>query len=255
MLRVAFHALSLLDSWLSPLLPLPARICCWGLFAGVAAIGLYSLSSNQPAIAGLKSESRKLRRRMLDPALETQAEYLKLATMNLRVAFRLASKVLGPATLSALPVLVLALWLHAYHGYSTFAEGVGIPLDTRPAVAELGAEPGERLQQAGEDGLLLLPPAEPGMEVSISVGNRTVYVGDPFHPPAPRIGWKRWWSLIVPAPAGYLVPAAPIEELRLQFPRKRVVGRLPASLAGWELPFFLCVAAVALTLKLLFKIR
>lgn len=113
MSSAVFSLINGVDEVFASFLPLVWRISLWGLFAGFAAMAIYAFASNQKAISDLKKENKELRSRML--SVESRSEYTALAGKNLKASVRLLGRVIVPALLSALPVLVIAGWLDAYH--------------------------------------------------------------------------------------------------------------------------------------------
>ena len=123
-----FSLINAIDLAFAPFLPLALRISFWGLLAGVAAMAVYALTSNQRSISILKKEIKEHRRHLLDPSVDSRSEYTALAGKNLKASMALLGKVIVPAALSALPVLLVAWWMDAYHAH-TIPEGLfrGLP--------------------------------------------------------------------------------------------------------------------------------
>jgi hypothetical protein len=114
MLASLFSYLTLLDNWMAGALAELPRVCAWGFGAGILGIALYAAASNQAEIGRLKAEARACRRRLLDPRLADE-DFSRLTKLNLKVSLRLLAKVIGPALLSALPIIVVALWMNMHH--------------------------------------------------------------------------------------------------------------------------------------------
>lgn len=118
--------LNLVDHWLAGMFSELPRVCLWGFCAGILGLFLYAAASNQTEIGKLKREARTCRRRLLDPTLG-DADFLRLTKLNLKVSLRLLAWVTGPALLSALPILMVALWMN------TFYSNPGILMENLPA--------------------------------------------------------------------------------------------------------------------------
>ena len=247
MINWAFPLLNAVDGWLAGWLPLLARLCLWGALSGAAAMGLYALMSDQAALSRRKAEIRDVRRQMMRGDGE-QAEVMRLARRNLALSFGLLGRVFGPAMLSGVPVIVIVLWLSAYH---SLAPADPVRVDLVPPA----------------DGVTLLAPDGPAPGTSESA---TVAAGAPLRvldadglvwesrPDAPPVGvvHKRvWWNALIGNEAGYLRPDAAIDEIRFAFPRKQVLSGLPAWMSAWEFPYFLSLIAAAVALKLAFRIQ
>lgn len=118
-----FAPLDWFDGLLS-FLPLVLRVCMWGALAGGITMAVYMATSPQVLIYCLKQRTADLRRRMMDPDLESAA-FWSLSAENLRVSLALLGRVTGPALLSALPVLLLAAWIDAVCGSAVLLGGFG----------------------------------------------------------------------------------------------------------------------------------
>jgi hypothetical protein len=114
--------LNLVDHWLAGMFSEFPRVCIWGFCAGILGLFLYAAASNQAEIGKLKREARACRSRLLDPALG-DADFLRLTKLNLKVSLRLLARVMGPALLSALPILMVAFWMNAFYSNPGTIEG------------------------------------------------------------------------------------------------------------------------------------
>ena len=201
-------------------------------------MGIYTVASNQAAISTLKTETRDLRRQMLDPLLEDRSEFAELGKKNLKVSLTLLGKVIFPAFLSALPVLLMVVWLDTFHGYALPGDHKAVSLTVVPAESDIKIFPSELVRHKAGGGISILHQTRPN-EISIYADEKLGYVGNPFAPPVPVIAKEKWWNLLLAEEAGYLTPDAPIQEIRLDFPKKHVLERMPGWAAGRELPFFI----------------
>lgn len=122
--------LSLVDNWLAGHFCELSRTCIWGFSAGVMGLFIYAAASNQAAIGELKREARRCRRKLLDPTLD-DAEFARLARLNLKVSLLLLARVTGPALLSALPILIIAIWMNTT--YPVLNESGGMLAEFIPA--------------------------------------------------------------------------------------------------------------------------
>lgn len=254
MLSALFPTINAIDLLLSSFLPLVLRISMWGALAGGAATAVYVITSNQASIANLKKRSREIRRQMKDPALESRSEFMELAKKNLKASMLLLGKVIGPALLSMLPVLLLVFWLDAYHGHLLPEEHEAVQISTVPANPNLDISPPE-LISSGTEGISILLPRSKAQSISILVDGVIVYSGKPFTVPVPVITKKKWWNILFSSPIGYLSPDAPIDAIRINLPRKHVIDGLPAWAAGWEVSFFISLVVAVVALRFAFKIQ
>jgi hypothetical protein len=255
MSSVVFSLINCVDLVLASFLPLVLRVSFWGLLAGIAAMVIYAVASNQESISSLKREIKEHRKRMLDSSVEAYSEYAALAGKNLKASIALLGKVIGPALLSALPVLVIAGWLDAYHAY-TLPEGTKtVALTFVPALSETVEISPPELVRIERGVLMIAPPEVHPVTVSFSANGKALYSGDPFIVPTPVIAKKGWLNLILPTGAGYVHPGSPVEEIHLDLPRKHLFKGLPSWASGWEFPYFFSVLVAALAIKLIFKIH
>lgn len=238
--------------WITSLLPLSVAISAWGVIAGITAMGIYAITSNQAAISELKVETRNLRRKMMNPSLDDYTEFIALAKKNLKVSLTFLGKVIGPALLSAIPILLIVVWLGIYHSYALPEDQKTVSVTVFPVDPNIQIAPTE-LVYMNSDGNSVRP-RHLG-KVLLRSNERIVYSGNPFEPPVPVIAKRKWWNLFLKSEAGYLIPGAPFREIHLDFQRKLVLEGVPAWVAGWELIFFLSLTVTALAVKCIFRIH
>lgn len=252
-LNTLFPVLGGIDDLIAIILPLLIRISIWGGIAGALAMGIYSLTSNQTVISHLKSESRRLRKQMLEPDLEHKV-FLKLMRRNLKVSFALLGRVIGPGLMSALPVLFIAVWLQIFFSYALPETGDKIVVTMSPNYSGLSITTQAGIFQKEQDTLWIVPSSY-SEQIEVRINGDPIYTGNPFTPPTSSIGKRKWWHVLVSSETGYLADEAPIEELLLALPRKRVLPGVPLWASGWEGPFFLWVLLSSLSIKLIFHIE
>jgi len=216
---------------------------------------IYGLASNQESISSLTKEINEHRRKMLYSSVQTYSEYAVLARKNLKVSVARLGKVIGPALLSALPVLVIAGWLEAYHGYALPEGSKMVALTFFPPISGSVKISPPELVRSERGVLMIASPVVHPITFSFSANGKDVYSGDPFLAPTPVIEKKGWLNLILPTGAGYIYPGSPIDEIRFDLPRKLFFKGFPLWLSGWEFPYFFSVLVATLTTKLLFKIH
>ena len=235
-------------------MPLVGRIAIWGTVAGILAMAIYRLASDQAAIRALKEETRILRRKMLDPSLETRKEFAILARQNLRASLGLLRKVLLPAFLSVLPVALIMLWLNTYHGYAIPKDASLLPVTIVPAGTNVDIYPAGLVQESAQ-GILVIPPKDRSEEISFFADGQIIYSGALFSAPVPVISKKKWWNLVLGNRAGYITSSSSIEEIHFAFPRNRLFEGFPSWVAGWELTFFLSAMFSGLVVKYFYGIH
>ncbi len=254
MLNIVFQLFTAIDLWIALFLPLYGRLLLWGAVAGVAAMGIYAAVSNQSAIAALKTKTKNLRRQMLDPSLEKGSEFAALAKANLKTSLLYLGKVIGPALLSTLPVLLLAVWLDTYHGYELAEDREEVFVSIVPSHLDFDIIPAE-IVRLKEMGVVNIEPVERGDAITVRTGGETIYSGPLLENPVPVIKKKNWWNLLLASQAGYIVSTSAIEGIHVNLARKKVLGRFPDWAAGWEGAFFMSVLITTLAFKAVFKIH
>lgn len=251
MIRELFTALNMVDRWLAGLLPFAVRLSIWGVLAGSLSITIYAKISPQASIAKLKKMTWSLQRKMLCIDLEF-VDFMRLSKENLKTSLRLFATVLGPALVSALPVIFLAIWIHTCLAY----EAPPTPNDLVVTAADgnvdlrLVRHTNDISHDEIHDHDIASPEA-----IVVMADNKVIYSGNPLSPPIPVIHKKRWWSVLLDSPAGYVVEDAPVDSIRLNLSKKQVVKWMPNWATGWEFPFFVFVLLAALGIKLIFRIE
>jgi hypothetical protein len=252
MVNALFPALTVVDGLFASFMPALLRVLIWGGIAGALAMLVYKLASNQIVIARLKTETRNLRRRMLDPDLE-QAEFARLMRMNLKTSFSLLGRTLLPGMLSTVPVLLIAAWLSAYYGYGVPPNDQPVRLHVEPPVTVVIQPANGVAERDGDDWIIASSPANETLTV-VAAG-ATAYAGNPFAPPVPEIAKRQWWNALLASEAGYLTPDAAIDLIVIDLPRRLLIADLPDWLAGWEALYFLGILVVAIALKFALRIE
>jgi hypothetical protein len=251
MFNGVLQLLNLCDGWLAMFLPDVLRVGLWGGLSGVAALGLYTVVSNQDRIAALKGETRRLRTQMRDATL-TYGAMLQLNQQNLTVSLRLLGHTLLPGTLSAVPPMVCMMWISLCHTYTLPPAGQPIRVTLVPELTSAVIEPSHMRTDAGNGKREIILAA--GQPLRIVNQGKTVYEGRIAAPPLGQVHKKHWWNALVANEAGYIYADAPIDEILFDLPRKRFVAEGPLWLATWEFPFFLGLTVATVTMKLACKI-
>lgn len=226
-----------IDDGLAQALPPWARLLVWAAIGAVLSMEVYRLLSPQKRIAGLRQQVRDAQRRMA----EFDGEFAE-AWPHIRRTLGLALRRVGlvvPATLiSALPLLVIIVWLDGRYGGTYPPPGVSIDVNV----------PGDRWQgrwiAAAEGG--------PQVEILEADGSRVAMVPVPH--PVTVIHKRHWWNLLIANPAGYVPDHLPFERIKLAMPQQRFLPVGPEWMRGWEAPYFLALILFALSYKLVRRI-
>ena len=253
MIRELFPALNMVDRWLAGLLPFAVRLSIWGVLAGSLSIIIYAKLSPQASITKLKKKTWSLQRKMLCLDLKF-VNFLRLSKENLKTSLRLFATVLGPALVSALPVLFLAAWIHTCLAYEPPPTPDDLVVTAADGNVDLRLLCHTNVDKISHDEIHDHDIAN--LEVIVVMAdNKVIYSGTPLSPPTPVIHKQQWWSVLLGSPAGYLVEDAPIDSIRLNLSKKQAIKWMPNWAMGWEFPFFVFVFLAALGIKLGFRIE
>ncbi|HEX7035799.1 MAG TPA: hypothetical protein VF210_08495 [Pseudomonadales bacterium] len=212
-------------------LPALLRLLLWGSVGGAISMWLYGVLSPQERIARSKREQLEVRRR-LDGFDGELAEAWPMIRRLLGLSLGHLGRVIGPALLAALPVILLLVWISNAYGYR-FPEREPPPLQVQP----------EELRAAW----IASPEGPPQVEVRDS--RRELLARVPVAVPVPVIEKRRWWNTLIGNPAGYLGADARVDRVSIELPRQQVIGFGPDWMRGWEVPFFAAVLVASLILK------
>jgi hypothetical protein len=253
MISKLFPVLNLVDGWIAGMLPLSVRLSILGVLSGILSITIYAKISPQASIAKMKRNIRRLQREMLNVDL-VFADFWRLSRENLKTSLRLFIIVLGPALVSALPVIFLAIWIHTCLAYEAPPKSDDLVVTTEDRNIELRLLRDTNLDEIRHNEIRNHYTAN-SEAIVVMADNKVIYSGTPLSPPTPVIYKRRWWNVLLNSPAGYVVSDAPIDSIRLNIYKKQVVKWMPNWAAGWELPFFTFVFLAALGIKLGFRIE
>jgi hypothetical protein len=251
MINKLFPLLNIIDCWLAGILPLAVRLSIYGALAGFFSITIYAKLSPQASIIKLKKKTRSLQREMLKVDL-VFADFMRISRENLITSLRLFVTVLGPALVSALPVVFLALWIHTYLAYEAPGNLNDLVATTKDDNINLSLLHDNKFNEIVDDEI------EKGnltySKIKVMADDTLIYSGNPLSPAMPVIHKKQWWNVFFKKPAGYILKDAPVDSIRLNISKKRVINWMPDWAAGWEAPFFIFVLLAALGIKLGFRI-
>ena len=248
MISRLFPALNTVDGWFAGLLPFVLRLMIWGALGGSLSILIYARLSPQASIKELKKKIRGLQRDMLGLDLEF-ADFMRLSKENLKTSLRLFAAVLGPGLVSVVPVLFLAVWIHACIAYEAPASLDALAVTAADGNVDLRVTSENTPDMPSGQNTGDVGPAS-SERIQVVAGEKVIYSGTPLSPPTPVLHKRRWWSVLLSSPAGYLVDDAPVDSIQLNLAKKQALRWGPNWARGWELPFFVFVFIAALGLKL-----
>lgn len=232
-------------------MPLFLRVCIWGIVAGLIAIMLYKVTSNQAKITTLKKDIKTILNQLLKEDND-ESEFFSLTMKNLKYSFKLVVFSFIPAFLSTIPVIIIMLCVQTYHSYA-LPEGNGrILVTTTPEVESIKVEPAKIVKTTSKNNIKIVPSKE---TITITIKDEPVFEGNVFDPPVSIIEKYQWWNILIGNPAGYISNSAPIEAITFHFKRKKLFNSPTNWVNGWELTFFLSVFVSTLLAKIILKIQ
>jgi len=233
MINFIFPLFSAVDRLMASAVPTLARICLWGALAGVLSVAIYAWLSPQDKIAGYKEQLKKYRRELMGNEELDFSEYMAISRKNLKTSMLFLCSAIGPALVSAVPVILILLWVHTALGYSA-PEGLSAEVPGKDIKLQLNMEAGK---------------------VIVKTADRVLYRGDPLNPPVPSVTAREWWNILLESPAGYLTDEAGVEKIRFNTRERRFVEFMPGWGEGVEFPYFVFVFITALFGRLIFGIK
>jgi len=254
MINILFPIFDKIDNWTSNFLLFPIQNLLWGIIAGIFAFVIYWLLSNQDYISDIKNEMKSIRKKMFDSALDDKSKYNTLAKRNLSLSFKLLGKILLPALLSIIPVVIIAIWYDMNHSYIIPFDEERIAISTVPMESNLDVQPYESTSK-DINGNIFIHPLDKSDEISISNNDKVIYSDQPFSKPIPYITKKKWWNFILGSPIGYLNDESKIDVVMFHYPEKILFNKMPRIINGWELMFFVGIFISALPLRIIFKVQ
>jgi len=217
-------------------LPEAARLSIWAILAAALSMAAYRVLSPQAPLRRIKQRQAEVRRSLKDHD-GTMAEAFPLLGESLRLAFSQLLRVLAPAAVAALPVVVLLLWLDMTYGYRFPEPGEEVAVATEPAdvPARLDWAPG-------------------GHGWSVYLGHDGGGARVPLSAAVPVIHKKRWWNFLLGNPAGYLPDHAPAETATFDLPVREYLAIGPDWIRGWYVIFLGVLFVTSLAIKLRLRI-
>jgi len=246
-LNPVYQALTFLNDALTAVLPDLACVVVWGVLSGSAAMALYALLSNQPRIRATKRELRDIRLELKAEGEAGGSEVMTVALKNLRVSFRLLGQVIGPGTVSGLPVLLVAWWMSWAYGYDHPAAGEYLEIVASPAGATLRIDD-PKADETGE-GILRAPWQSGRSDIAIWSSKDLIYTLKPSQKAVREVSTFNWWNHLLVDPQGYLAEGSSITRLRFDVEHRLLIPGAPDYLATWEVAYFAALVLWSLLLK------
>lgn len=237
-----------MDAWLAGVLGPAWRVILYGLLASTLSMLTYRILSPQQRLKSLKIATSEVRTALARSGDDMQA-VLRLSGRNLKIATAILALTFGPAMLSSIPTLIMAVWVYALFHYAHPALGVPVSAATEPS--------GHRVEFSVEDGVWVrrLPWQRPEDGVNIRVDGSTIFSGS--------LGSVGYLGLHVPfwlddldgLPTALLSPRAPVDAVVFRLPRLSLWPDLGGWAGHWEWTFFGAIALWSILLKSLLHIE
>lgn len=253
MLNYLFPIFNLLENTLLKYLSFPVRVGLWGALCGGAAMLVFYLASDQKKISTLKTKSKELRKKIL--SLDTEdSEVKRLIKENLSVSLKLLYKVLFPALLSTLPIIVIFLWMDVYYACKVPEAGDTVTVRVASNAEDITFLPEDSFETAGPSVKMCIRDNPPPIKLMHS--GKMLYQGEPWRPPTRNIIHKKYWNAVLKSEAGYLNPdISDVDLIEFGFHRNWILKDNQSWYSRWEFLFFLTLAISSLIIKLVFKIE
>lgn len=248
----AYPVFDLLDAGMAPFLPAWLRVVVLGALSGAVTMALYTALSDQQAIKAGKARVAEIQGQ-LKAARDDLALTMRLTRANLAASFGILGRVLLPALLSSLPVLIVIGWLATHLTYAEPPPGTAVGVSFEPAQGAVDLAPPGTLRRDAAGSHLVWPA--PATELRLASGTDLLWQGPPDRLASTgEVATPRWWNLFLGNPAGYLPEGAPLERMAVDLPGRDLLGIGPGWMRGWVFVYFATVLVVSLAIKVGFRI-
>lgn len=228
------------------------RILLWGVISGVIATWLYVLVSDQSVLRNQKHSLKVLRAHLANAQDGEFDEILNLSLKNLKQSLLLLKMVLWPTLVSSTPVLVIILWLSAFHSYRLPSHDI-LSIELLSPIGQIEVMPPESIVK--RDGRVVNLSIDNSSSIRFYDDNGVVYEGIPASPPIPFVYPWHWWNIVLGNEAGYLRSGSQLEAIHFQYEPKVLLSGVPEWISNWQFPYILGLTSTAFGLRLKFKIE
>ena len=237
-------------------LPDILRLTFWSMVGGAASMGLYALVSPQSRISNVKA-AQKESQKLLAESDESFAELMAVAKQTLGLSFKHLGLVLGPALISAIPLVCIMAWASSHFGYAFPAAGDQFKLTVYPpsSASSVYWQPGNNDESSASDGSWAIEWPGQARQLVIAHEQRTTVLELPLAAPVTQVHKRLWWNSLLGNPAGYLPDDAQVEAVLLDLPPRQYLSFGPDWVSHWLTLFLLASVASALLTKRLFRIH
>ncbi len=239
-----------IDGVLGMALPPVLRLVFWGILAGWLTMVVYRRLSNQKKIGELKAQQKVQQKKIAEFDGEFE-ELMPLIRHTLALGFRQLGLALGPALLSAVPVLFLIVWVAGAFGNEAPIAGSMVHISAEPANDDIHWSSITAVEVL-EDGWQAKWPGN-GQTLTMTDGRQSL-VTFPLQANIPVIHKMKWWNLLMANPIGYLPANGKTDVIHIDLPEQVIIDIGPGWMRGWMFSFFLTFLLSSLGFKFLLRI-
>lgn len=222
-----------IDERITSVLPAPFSIALWAVLGGIVCLELYRVISPQERITQIKRDARTAQQELAAYDGEMEGAWPLMKSM-LGLSLKRVGIVIPGTLLAAYPVIALLVWMSSAYGHVFPARGEQVQVEVAPPLQ------GQLLDNGNE--APRIQASEPG---------GTVLLDLPLAAAVPVVHKRQWWNWLMGNPAGYLPDDAPVDEIRVDLPKRQLLTVGPSWMRGWEAIFLPVLFVAALSYKTL----
>jgi hypothetical protein len=226
-----------IDDRLTAVVPVPLSITMWAVLCGVVCLELYRVASPQERISRIKRDAREAQQELAAYDGEMEGAWPLMKRM-LGLSLKRVGIVIPATLVAAYPVVALLLWMSSAYGHT-------FPLRGESVAVEVAAPLQGRFIESSDRSPPRVEAREPDGDVILEV---------PLAAAVPVLHKWVWWNWLMANPAGYLPEDAPVDEVRIDLPRRELHPLGPPWMRGWESIFLPVLFIAALTYKIVRRI-
>jgi hypothetical protein len=225
------------DERVTSVVPAALSIAMWAVLGGIVCLELYRIVSPQERIGRIKGDAKTAQQRLSAYDGEMEGAWPLMKSM-LGLSLKRVGIVIPATLVAAYPIIALLVWMSSAYGHVFPPQGEDVAVTVAEPLAghwiERGRESPPQIQATQPDG--------------------STVIDVPLAAAVPVLHKRQWWNHLMENPAGYLPEEAPVDEIRIDLPRRELHGFGPAWMRGWEAIFLPVLFVSALTYKIVRRI-
>jgi hypothetical protein len=226
-----------IDDRVGSVFPAPVSIAAWAVLAGIVCLELYRVTSPQKRIGRIKQEAKAAQLALSSYNGEMEGAW-PLRKSMLSLSLTRVGIVIPATLLAAYPVVAMLVWMSSAYGHVFPARGQRVAVDVAAPL----------------EGRWLPGGIEEPPQVQARQPDGRVILDLPLAAAVPILHKRQWWNRLMENPAGYLPDDAPVDEVRIDLPRRELHAIGPSWMRGWEAIFLPVLFIAALTYKIVRRI-